>query len=263
MPAGPTPDDELGERLGRALHDHLGDDRGAPVDLPALIEGSRGRARQLRQRRIGLAVAGAVLVVAVPLAAEVISSPQASPPAAVISSAAPAPLLPGSLAFTSAELPAGLTEQPVPEPAAGLPLVTGLACPERAPGGARPRIARQWSWGQAAAGRAGVRVTLTVSDWDRSAAAAAAVNDLAAGSGPCRFSPQPASSSGALPAGAQLWTTTALQGSGSVSWAVVRVGGLVAGIEVRDPRSRTAGDLTGVLAGVAAKRLSARTAGHT
>jgi hypothetical protein len=284
MPAGSPPDDELGERLGRALHADLAQ----PVDVPRLIEGSRSRARQIRHRRIGLATAGVVMLVAVPLGAELISSPDAEGPSAVLSSGQPnprtsrtiAPLpsprtgavpyrLPDTLAFRAAELPREVELTPPDRGSAGqntgLPLVNGQTCRSITPADPLPLSTRQWIWSDPGTGGRDLRITLTVTAWDRGEGATA-FSDLVTGTGRCTFSSPQEVTTTALYPGVQSWLGTG-PGSGpgtgsppgsSSSRVVVRHGDLIAGIEVHGATGAvSAQNLSRVLGGIAAQRITA------
>jgi hypothetical protein len=123
------PDDELAARLDSALRTGLGS---TSVDVVALLDGSRRRARRVRSQRLAAVVAAAVLVVAVPLSYEVIRPD----PNGVVQ---PAALMPSSslTQLPDSGLPAAApTQTPSPiavRPTTPVPISTSVTTKSRPP----------------------------------------------------------------------------------------------------------------------------------
>jgi hypothetical protein len=222
--------DPLESRLSEALRSGLAD---TPVDAAALVVGAQRRVRRVRQRRAAGIAAAVALVLAVPVGYEVVhpSSSKYGTPAALLPARSPSPVatLPDSLAFPAAQLPAGLTLD-LSLVSDRVPVVAGQQCGTGA--GPRPRTGRQWSWSHGGADAAAMSVNLTVTRWaDASAAFAALVADT----GVCRWVDRPAPASFTARGASSSWAATSDFSTLHYGRAVVRVGDLVAGVEVQSP----------------------------
>jgi hypothetical protein len=246
-------DDQLSTWLGSALRADLASDQ---VDVDALLTGSRRRARRLRSQRIGAAAVAAVLLVGVPAGLEVFRpGDEVGPSAAMLPSSAGRvsghSRIPSSLAFTRAELPAGLA--PVAESRsagslAQLPVVAGQDC--SASTGA-PLVGRKWSWSSAEA--PGASVELVVTGW-APGSATAALTGLDGSGGACRWLEPQTAHAFTADHSDQSWSGRSASGSR----AVVRVGDWIAGVEVADPADpASALPLAQKLARAEASRLAA------
>lgn len=220
----------LEARLSDALRSGLTD---APVDTPALVAGTQRRVRRVRQRRTAALAAAVALVLAVPVGYELVhpSTSDYGTPAALLPAGSPSPVatLPDSLAFPAAALPAGLTLD-LSLVSDRLPVVSGQQCGGGT--GRRPTTGRQWNWSQGGTDAAAVSVNLTVTRW---ADASAAFTDLVADTGVCRWVSPPVARSFSARGAASSWAGTSDVATLHYGRAVVRVGDLVAGVEVQSP----------------------------
>jgi hypothetical protein len=258
-------DERLGALLDAALPSRLGVDQ---VDARALLRGSRRRARQIRTQRIAALSAAAVLVVAVPVGYEVISpssatSVQSGSTALLPSRSAsrgalgPDRTISDALAFTAEELPRGLTLYWASAPSTGSPTtVNGQNCQLTEPAGRRPISGRQWLWSTNTGKLNDLGVTLTVTRW-ASGTGAQALAELAADTGSCRWSnPQVERSFGAAHTDGT-WASTSSGGGLNYARSIIRVGDLIAGVEVQDPNGvAAAAVLADHLARIEAGRLA-------
>lgn len=215
-------DEQLGVLLDSALRGGL---RDGQVDVGALTQGSRQRARQIRHRRVAAVSGIAALVVAVPVGYQVISdhpngSTHADTAALIPSGAARLPA-----AFTAAELPAGMTLASTSKTVDGP--VPGLSCDwPRA-----PKAGQRWVW----KGSNGATVTLTVTRW---ASAAPVLNDVVKGAA-CQWSEPPVNEARGTIDGSDYWAA----GVGTSLRALLRSGNSIAGIQVTGLSSTTLAEL--------------------
>jgi hypothetical protein len=274
-------DEQLGALLESTLRTHLGTDQ---VDARALIRGSRRRAKRVRSQRIAALTTAAVLVVAVPVGYEVISPDPhgVAQPAAMLPSnqaaltpggahptqrstspqspsgsagADPARAIPDSLAFGAAELPSGLTLYWASGPSAGSPTVNGQDCQAADASSSRPITGRQWLWSTNSGKLTDLGVTLTVTSW-APGSGSRALADLIHNTGACRWSdPQQVRAFTASDSD-QSWASTSSRGQLHYARSVIRVGDVIAGIEVQHPDgTKAAAVLADHLARIEAKQL--------
>jgi hypothetical protein len=275
-------DEELAARLDSALRTDLGL---TSVDVGALLEGSRRRARRVRSQRIAAIAAAAALVVAVPVSYELIRPEgQVVQPAAMLPSGSltempwsaqptptrpvtpvsipsaqpstPVPIeskvtskprasmkatdsavypIPDSVAFTAAELPDGLTlnfDAASPKQ----PTVIGQICDPGNPDGARPITGRQWSWVDGSGKMTSTSVSLIVTGW-KGGTGKVAFEQLVADTGYCRWLDPQTAVAFSTTASDQSWSGTSVSSANSslkYGRAVVRLGDLIAGVQVQD-----------------------------
>ena len=275
-------DEELAARLDSALQADLGSTR---VDVAALLDGSRRRARRVRSQRIAAMTAVAALVVAVPVSYEVIRpernrtvqpaamlpsssltampwsdrptpDPTRTPPAADSLPSTPVPLdskltskpritlkttgstiyqIPDSVAFTAAELPDGLTLN-FDGAGANQPTVDGQVCDPGNPKALRPITGRQWSWVDSSGSMTSTTVNLIVTGW-KTGTAKAAFGELVANTGYCQWLDPQTVVDFSTPASDQSWSGTSTSSTDTplkYGRAVIRIGDLIAGVEVQD-----------------------------
>jgi hypothetical protein len=276
-------DEELAARLDSALRSGLG---ATSVDVGALLDGSRRRARRVRSQRIAAIAAAGALVVAVPVSYEVIRpernqvvqpaamlpsgsltempwSAQPTPPRPVtpvsIPSAQPStpvPInskatskpqasskvigsavyqIPDSVAFTAAELPDGLTLS-FDGASPRQPTVIGQGCDPGNPDGARPIAGRQWSWVDGSGKMTSTSVSLIVTGW-KSGTGRVAFDQFVADTGYCRWVDPQTAVDFSTTASDQTWSGTSVSSANSslkYGRAVVRLGDLIAGVQVQD-----------------------------
>jgi hypothetical protein len=270
----------LGARLDSALRANLGSNG---VNVAALLDGSRSRARRVRAQRIAAMAAAGALVVAVPVSYELIRPepnsvvqpaamlPSSSRPAAVLPTSHPAvtqtrsptptvprpsrPFLakskptrtteasskpaeftvyaiPDSLAFTADELPAGLTVN-YDGAGANVPTVLGQSCDPSNPKAAKPITGRQWTWVDDSGKMTATTVDLTVTGW-HSGTGKRAFDELVSDTGYCHWS-DPQTKVDFHPATCdQSWAGTSTFASLHHGKAVVRLGDVIAGIQVQE-----------------------------
>lgn len=255
-------DEQLGALLDSALATHLGSDR---IDVAALAAGSRRRARRIRSRRNALIGAGAALLVAIPVGYQVIS-PEPHGPAGSTGSDSAALLpsgaaegLPNSMALPAAELPKGLvlrSQRPLP---AGSAAADGVTCPAQGPT-TGPRSGRQWRWGTQTGAAEALSVTVTLTRWRGRTEGAEAFGALTHGSGQdgCRWDDPQVLRHGVTIAGAQeSWAETSGRGTPARARTLIRVGELIAAVDVHSPAGvEASAALADRLATAEAKRLS-------
>ena len=265
-------DEQLSTWLGSALRADLGS---APVDVEALVTGSRRRAQRLRSQRIAVVAVAAVLLIGVPAGLEVFRPSTGPGPTAVMLPSGSAPIarpssppadrsvttpsqvptmppptagsptpgageLSATFAFTPAELPSGVVLDPAIARSAGLPIVAGRRCSDLtaiSTADTGPLAGRQWSWSTGQATE--LSVNLIVTRW-APGAATTALTELVRGDGSCGWSqPQTAHQFTAAHSD-QSWSSDSGSGARSYGRAVVRVGDWIAGVEVRDPAGSAA-----------------------
>ena len=224
----------LEERLSEALRSELAD---SPVDASGLVEGTHRQVRRVRQRRAGGLAAVVALVLAVPVGYEVAhpESTSESTPAALLPGQSPSPVatLPRSLAFSASELPRGLSLD-LSLVSDRLPVVSGQQCGAGA--GTRPRTGRQWSWSHGSANVTAGSVDLVV---PRGKDSAAAFAQMVSDTGVCRWTAAPAQREFTAPGADTSWAATTEFSTLHYGRAVVRVGNLIAGVEVQSPAGTT------------------------
>jgi hypothetical protein len=222
--------DPLEARLSEALRSGLAD---SPVDAPSLLDGAHRRVRRVRQRRMAAGAAAVALVLAVPVGYEIVhpETTKYGTQAAMIPGRSPSPLatLPDSLAFRSAELPAGVRRD-LSLVSERVPVVSGQQCADSP--GPRPVTGRQWNWSSGDTNAASVAVNLTVTRW---ADASSAFTELVADTGLCRWTDAPTSHAFTARGAAASWAGTSEFSTLHYGRAVVRVGNLLAGVEVQSP----------------------------
>lgn len=223
--------DPLEKRLSEALQSGLSD---SPVDTPGLLDGTHRRVRRVRQRRVAGIAAAVALVLAVPVGYEVAhpeSSEYGTPAAMLPSQSSPSPIatLPDSLAFSASELPPGVRLD-LSLVSDRVPAVSGQQCSAGA--GLRPKTGHQWSWSNGGSDATAVTVNLIVTRWSD---ASAAFTELATDTGLCRWVDPPTRHAFSAAGAASSWAGTSDFSSLHYGRAVVRVGNLLAGVEVQSP----------------------------
>jgi hypothetical protein len=275
-------DEELAARLDSALQADLGSAR---VDVAALLDGSRRRARRVRSQRFAAITAVAALVVAVPVSYEVIRpernrtvqpvemlpsssltampwsnrptpDPTRTPEATASLPSTPAPndskltskprvtlktagsaiyRIPDSVAFTAAELPDGLTLT-LDVAGAKQPTVAGQVCDPGNPKAVRPITGRQWSWVDSSGSMTSTTVNLIVTGW-KTGTGTEAFRELVANTGYCQWLDPQTVVDFSTPASDQTWSGTSTSSANAAlkyGRVVVRIGDLIAGVEVQD-----------------------------
>jgi hypothetical protein len=275
-------DEELAARLDSALQADLGSTR---VDVAALLDGSRRRARRVRSQRFAAMAAVAALVVAVPVSYEVIRpernrtvqpaamlpsssltampwsdrptpDPTRTPEAVDSLPSTPVPIdskltskprvtlkttgstiyqIPDSVAFTAAELPDGLTLN-FDGAGAKQPTVDGQVCDPGNPQALRPITGRQWSWVDSCGSMTSTTVNLIVTGW-KTGTVKVAFGELVANTGYCQWLDPQTVVDFSTPASDQSWSGTSTSSTDrplKYGRAVIRIGDLIAGVEVQD-----------------------------
>jgi hypothetical protein len=261
------PDEQLGAMLQTALQAQLSSD---DVDVRSLLRGSRRRSRRVRTQRLSLLAAAAVLVVAVPAGYEVIApssgkSAQSQSAALLPSSSAAghdegdkpsaASTNPDYMAFTSEELPNGLTLYWASGMSNGSATVNGQDCQHVDPTGERPIEGRQWLWTTNTGQLSDLGVTLTVTHWS-AGTAAEALSELADDTGYCHWSDPQVERSSKVKQADGTWASTSSSHGLHYARTVIRVGDVIAGVEVQNPKGvKDAAVLADDLARIEASRL--------
>lgn len=236
------------------------------VDLPRLLQDTRRKAHRARtRRRVALATscaASVAAVVAVPTglvrlqAAGGARRPASSSPtgsatmAPTTRSTTPAPRpspgdrpenvaypIPDGVGFTKADFPTPLLQVFDVGQYKLEPTVPGQSCQDPGTTGAAPVAGRQWNWAEEESNRPQLSVALVVTGW-AAGTGHARFEDVVRDSGTCRwFAAQaPASTQGMSADDA--WAGSNTTAGQSFAHALVRVGDVLVGVEVVDPRSR-------------------------
>lgn len=231
-------EDELAARLDVALHERLDE---TSVDVGALAAGSRRRARRVRAQRRA-AVAGLLaVVIAVPVGWELATAQRPTDIQGAVllpkQEDRAADPVPDSVAFDLSELPpdstltgaaAGASSGSV-DPA----LVAGLNCVgpsgEAATDTAAADNAQQrvWRWSGGTSD-----ISLTVTRWADTAAAADALTGLAANTSGCTWNEPVSATPYEVLDADQTWLGISTANGESVVRMVVRVDELIAGVQV-------------------------------
>jgi hypothetical protein len=254
-------DDELATRLDLALHERLDGD--GSVNVAALAAGGRRRARRIRSQRLGAAAGVLAVVIAVPVGWQLATAPRpnSTQSAALLPEQhkRAADAVPDVAGFTASELPPGSTLTGAgagassgsvdPELVAGLDCVGPTGTAAARPGATDNAQQRQWRWSGA------TDVSLTVTRWASTDAAADALTTLANGTGTCTWNDPVEVQSYAVSGSDQTWAgSTTLDGRAQVH-VIVRVAETVAGLQVTGSDVESATELADSLATLEVEKL--------
>jgi hypothetical protein len=171
------------------------------------------------------------------------------PPSAVDG---PLTTIPDEFAFTTAELPPGLTSEEA-SGAAGAELVDGPDC-AGAPPGASPAAARRWVWSTGSGAADGLSVSLTVTGWREGEAAPAFTAAIAAAGRCTRDNPHGPHALPPVSAGQSWAATSELDGRHYVR-ALVQFEDGVVEVQVQSQKGVEAAKLVDKLVLIQADRL--------
>lgn len=251
-------DDELAARLDVALQERLGE---SSVDVKALAAGSRRRARRVRSQRVGALTGALALLIAVPVGWQLATAERPTDMQGAVllpkQEHRAADEVPESVGFTESELPPGSTLTGAGAGASSgsvdPELVDGLNCagPTGAakPGATDNAQQREWRWSGDA------EVSLTVTRWGSTDAAADALTTLSNGTGGCSWKEPVEPAAQEISGSDQTWASTSTSDGHSVARVLVRVDELVAGVQVADQDPETAAELAGSLATTEVQKL--------
>jgi hypothetical protein len=143
--------------------------------------------------------------------------------------------IPDSLAFTAAELPADL-KLDLDVAGAKQPTVSGQGCDPGNPKAARPITGRQWSWVDSSGKMTSTTVNLVVTGW-KTGVGRQAFDELVADTGHCVWVDRQTKVDFSSAQSDQSWSGTSITSTDTVlkyGRAVVRLGDVIAGVEVQD-----------------------------
>ncbi len=256
-------DDELATRLDLALHERLDND--LSVNVAALAAGGRRRARRIRSQRLGAAAGVLAVLIAVPVGWQLAtaSRPNSTQSAALLpeQKARAADEVPDSVGFAASELPPGSTLTGAgagassgsvdPELVAGLDCVGPTGTAAAAPGATDNAQQRQWRWSGA------TDVSLTVTRWASTDAAADALTTLADNTGTCTWTDPVETQSDTIAGSNQTWAGNSTVDGRSQVHVIVRVDEMVAGLQVTGSDAESATELADSLATLEVEKLKA------
>ncbi|GLY14013.1 hypothetical protein LWF15_03060 [Kineosporia rhizophila] len=253
-------DAELAARLDVALHERLSE---SSVDVAALAAGSRRRSRRVRSQRLGAAVGALAVLVAVPVGWQLATAEQSTDSVSAVllpkHEQRAAAEVPESLGFSASELPPGVS---LTGAAAGASsgsvdpeLVDGLSCAGPT-GTAQPGVTdnaqqREWRWS------GDTEVSLTVTRWPSTDAAADALTGLTTGIGGCSWNQPVEVLPHEVTGSEQTWAGSSTADGRAVVRMLVRVNELVAGVQVAGSDEETAAELADSLATIEVEKLTA------
>jgi hypothetical protein len=166
--------------------------------------------------------------------------------------------VPDSVAFNATELPDLKLNSDIADP--NQPTVSGQSCDPGAPNGARPITGRQWAWVDSSGKMTSTSVNLIVTGWKRGTGKLA-FDQLVADTGFCRWSDPQTKVDFSTKLSDQSWSGTSVSSVDSAlkyGRVVIRLGDVIAGIEVQDARGTDAAvKLAGQLAVDSCKHLRA------